>query len=552
MPYQAPTRQELEKSIENPLYKKNNPDRLLAIHLLKEIKKHDSEVPEDVLIGAVLLGLYSIDDEPKYKVSRWLTADGSWLLNKGSDLKQEYKTLLKISPENILDDRQQYIYLERLFNYFKDRPQTTTKIINTLNALYNQWRATIKLEPAPSRWFSEELLLNDITKQMSAILNNPNNKKGMRGLLKGLPALSVLKDKVSHAIEKYKKLFELESKIQKKPKKKPNPKRDLAINILEFANDTCDHFYGLKEKLEVSTLDEDEFRHNLELRYNIRAGAILSVMKELEREYEGYDWLFWTAEHSELYKNCQEALNIKHSDDLPQFVQGKFIRSMFSYLDNAPEVAKNPKKYGIEEAAMKNVTNNWMNISRQLHLLSAPKHELAPVVSARIGGTVNHCTQFVFNSAAGSITDIVCIPQSAKHAVKALGGAIGYAMLGPAGAILGSYTAGLVANRVVPGLLATPVVGMLEPFSKALGAAMGTIVTVAIYPIEGASKGLYKLIVTSNEEITEQQRKEIKANSEFLSSLRRSPAKVFSEENKAKLATVTEKAEYRASSGMKA
>lgn len=528
MPYQAPARDEISQFVIDPPYKKkDNPDRLLSLKLLDGLY-WNSNTDDEILIGAILLGINTIDAEPKY---RFLNSNGYWGINKGSELKKEYKKLLKVRDEdkNPLDDRKQYVYFEKLYNYLNNNRVVAEKIITSLNQAYQAEYKQLGKKDAVSRWPTVDALLDDVANNMSAILQKQDNRRGINGLLKGLPALSRLKGKIAEAISKYKSLYE--PKGEAKPqRKKHNPKRDLAIHMLELANNTCDKYYPLTDDEKIT----DDNLHHLEQRYSTRMGAMLMVMKEIEADYGLTEWMFWPPEMSELYRYCQEALNIKRSTDLDSFTQGRFLKSLFSYIDNIPVIAKDPEKYNISAEAVTNLYKNWKMINWKLHSFTQPVEDLPTNISGKAGGYAKYGTEFVFNSGVVTLTDMICVPAIGKKAVKAVGGAIGYAIFGPGGALLGAYAAGLAVDKVLPGYVALPFVTCLQPIGNALGKAAGGLVTVAVYPLE---KG-FRMLVTSDQKLTEQQVHAIIGNSEFLESLLRSPDKVFSSEEKDKLDTI--------------
>jgi hypothetical protein len=303
MPYHAPSQEKLQQSIMTSAYAGPHKSILTTIQSFSDVKEPNADA---ILAGACVHGLESIDSEYMY-----FSPDGSMLF-KGSSLYKDLKMALKITPQNLLDDKQRLVYLTQFYVYVKNHPSTDDP------SLLTHIESSIKK------------ILTRLAPDIDRLLKRPPTHTSLSKEFKNVP-------------QEY-------ADMQKK-----KPASLLSYVGLSGPSATRNHHTALIEFVGQHISEEkpqDE--------YAVRCGTLLYIMQQIESEYRAR-----SPEHSDLYKISQRILNIKHSDALLPEIQKSYLQHLQAVILKIRE-----KKHLEKDPALLTADKN---ITDKIHAINHPE-----------------------------------------------------------------------------------------------------------------------------------------------------------------------------------
>jgi len=305
MSHQLPTHQELicSAKVLKDFYKNGeDSQRIHFIQLLNELIKK-TELEQTMSEGLSQIELQKLKHNSDRAITGALVYELEWIkqvqykgyspdkhcsifakvTGKGSDIYTKIKAILHVnSHERMTDD-------ERLI---------------CLNQFY--W--------AVKKYFPQNISLQEnIYVRLKQVKRREMKRIGM--FVDDLPIFEVLEKDISEIADKYHKVAKFK-----------NPYREKALTFINFITKISKP-YVLSE-VEKNSVRKEGFLY-MQMR-NADVGAVLFVMLEISQEKK---YVALSPERSQLFRECADAINVKHFKKLDPEKKIKWLRALSAYLD---------------------------------------------------------------------------------------------------------------------------------------------------------------------------------------------------------------------------
>lgn len=493
MKYAPPSLESVQSSI-RIMDKKYGSGEHKSIAALIKVLGDNCTFPDiNIYLGIVVFGIKKIKSPLAFGLMNLQSPPKVTLLggiiNYGSMLARMLQGTLAITEKNPLGSDSELIYLEALRQYLQKLPD------NIALPGYN----------------NKQLLIADIDNLLIPLAN----QQVVNDLLSGMPSEQALKKDFAEIPQRYRTL-------KHNLHTSSGAERLNAIDFLEFLNKVCIE-ENADEKL-AACKNKNGFPDNRSTGYQVRYGALLLIMAQIESEYTF---------KSELYRYCQAATLVNHSCDVVTRKEYylslfKFTQTISEHLQKMPESNTDSASNKITKIHVEKILTLFTEtaLNEYLKELRADPNSTRQAIS----NIVNFGTRCGVNIViTAAVCTIVPVPTAGALGISAFCSWLGNNYYGLAGKIIGNQFGTAAEQAITTGVVRSVV---SYPLQDTLQGAFGNTAGNAAYYVASIPASLYSSVKSF---VGKTKTENAFANPSCIAALLRLPDHIFSAEKKTTL-----------------